>query len=78
VIGTVLGLSLGFIVCWLQQELGFVKLQGDTLIMDAYPVTMKTLDFILVFITVLVIGYIAAWYPARYMSKKFLKNEKKK
>ena len=78
VIGTVLGLSLGFIVCWLQQELGFVKLQGDTLIMDAYPVTMKTLDFIIVFITVLVIGYIAAWYPARYMSKKFLKNEKKK
>ncbi|MGM0667436.1 MAG: FtsX-like permease family protein [Bacteroidota bacterium] len=78
VIGAVLGLSLGFIVCWLQQELGFVKLQGDTLIMDAYPVTMKVMDFIAVLATVLIIGYIAAWYPARYMSKKFLKNEKRK
>ncbi len=77
-IGAVLGLSLGFIVCWLQQELGFVKLQGDTLIMDAYPVTMKAMDFIAVLATVLIIGYIAAWYPARYMSKKFLKNEKRK
>jgi len=77
-IGAVLGLSLGFLVCWLQQELGFVRLQGETLIMDAYPVAMKMIDFLVVLVTVLVIGYIAAWYPARYMSKKFLKNEKSK
>ena len=77
-IGAVTGLVLGFIICWLQQELGIVKLQGETLIMDAYPVAMKLKDFFAVLVTVLLIGYIAAWYPARYMSKKFLKNEKSK
>jgi len=77
-IGAITGLVLGFIICWLQQELGIVKLQGETLIMDAYPVAMKLKDFFAVLVTVLLIGYIAAWYPARYMSKKFLKNEKSK
>ncbi len=77
-IGAMTGLVLGFIICWLQQELGIVKLQGETLIMDAYPVAMKLKDFIAVLVTVLLIGYFAAWYPAWYMSKKFLKNEKSK
>ena len=77
-IGAVIGLSLGFLVCWLQQQFGLVRLQGDTLIMDAYPVAMNAVDFIAVLATVLLIGYIAAWYPARYMSKKFLRNEKQK
>jgi len=77
-IGALTGLSLGFLVCWLQQEFGFVKLQGDTLIMDAYTVAMNPADFIAVLGTVLLIGYLAAWYPARYMSKKFLRNEKRK
>ncbi|MEA1885999.1 MAG: FtsX-like permease family protein [Bacteroidota bacterium] len=80
ILGAVTGLLLGFIICWLQKEFGMVKLQGETLIMDAYPVTMKLTDFLAVLGTVLVIGYIAAWYPAHYMSKKYLrkKNENKK
>ncbi|MFO7851336.1 MAG: FtsX-like permease family protein [Bacteroidota bacterium] len=80
ILGAVTGLVLGFIICWLQQEFGMVKLQGETLIMDAYPVTMKLTDFLAVLGTVLVIGYIAAWYPAHYMSKKYLRknNENKK
>ena len=73
-IGVIAGLALGFLTGWLQLQFGLVKLQGDTLIMDAYPISMKPGDFIAVFGTVLVIGYIAAWYPAHYMSKKYLKN----
>jgi lipoprotein-releasing system permease protein len=75
VIGAVAGLALGFLVCWLQQTVGIVKLQGETLIMDTYPVAMKISDFILVLGTVLVIGFGAAWYPVSYMSKKYLKHE---
>ncbi|MBS0011696.1 MAG: FtsX-like permease family protein [Bacteroidales bacterium] len=73
VIGALGGLLLGFIVCWLQQEFGLVKLQGETMIMDAYPVNMKLADFVAVLGTVLLIGYLAAWYPAHYMSRKYLK-----
>ncbi|HCC71531.1 MAG TPA: hypothetical protein DEQ09_10335 [Bacteroidales bacterium] len=76
VIGAVSGLLLGFLVCWLQQQYGLVKLQGETLILDAYPVNMRITDFLAVLATVLLIGYFAAWYPAHYMSRKYLKNEK--
>jgi len=77
IIGAFAGLILGFIMCWLQQTYGFVKLKSDTLIMDSYPVVMKFIDFIIVPATVLMIGFWAAWYPVRFLTKKYLnKNEK--
>lgn len=72
-IGALTGIFLGFIVCWLQQTFGFVKLNGNSLMMDSYPVVMKIKDFFIVPATVLLIGYWAAWYPVRYLTKKFLK-----
>ncbi|MBK9392265.1 MAG: FtsX-like permease family protein [Bacteroidetes bacterium] len=72
IIGAVAGLMLGFFVCWLQQTFGLVRLQSSSLIMDAYPVIMKLKDFIIVPATVLIIGYWAAWYPVRYLTRKFL------
>lgn len=72
IIGALSGIILGFIVCWLQQTYGLVKLQSQSLIMDSYPVVMKIKDFIIVPGTVLLIGYWAAWYPVRYLTKKYL------
>ncbi len=37
IIGAFIGLLLGFLVCWLQQKYGFVKLQGETLISGFLP-----------------------------------------
>ncbi len=73
IIGAAAGLLLGFFVCWLQQTFGLVRLQSSSLIMDAYPVIMKLKDFIIVPATVLLIGYWAAWYPVRYLNRKFLR-----
>jgi len=75
IIGAILGIILGFMVCWLQQTFGLVKLQSESLIMDSYPVVMKIKDFIIVPVTVLLIGYWAAWYPVRYLSRKFLNKD---
>ena len=72
IIGAFSGILLGFVICWIQQKYGIVRLQSDSLIMDAYPVVMKIKDFILVPATVLLIGYWAAWYPVRYLTKKYL------
>jgi len=72
IIGAVAGLILGFFVCWLQQRFGLVRLQSESLIMDAYPVVLKIRDFIIVPLTVLIIGYWAAWYPVRYLTRKYL------
>jgi lipoprotein-releasing system permease protein len=75
IIGAVAGIILGFAICWLQQTYGLVKLQSDSLIMDSYPVVMKAKDFIIVPGTVLLIGYWAAWYPVRFLTKKFLNKD---
>jgi lipoprotein-releasing system permease protein len=72
IIGAISGIILGFIVCWLQQTYGLVKLNSQSLIMDSYPVVMKIKDFIVVPGTVLLIGYWAAWYPVRFLTKKYL------
>ena len=77
IIGAAAGLVLGFIVCMLQQKYGFIKLNSESLIMNSYPVVIKLKDFVIVPATVLLIGYWAAWYPVRYLTKKYLKKDEK-
>lgn len=73
-IGAVIGIGVGLLLCLLQQEYGFVKL-GDSagsFIIDAYPVSVHYLDVAVVFVTVLIVGWLAVWYPVRYLSKRLL------
>jgi lipoprotein-releasing system permease protein len=70
--GAVMGIIFGFLICWLQQRFGLLKLNSETLMIQAYPVVMKLKDFIVVPVTVLLIGYWAAWYPVRFLTKKYL------
>ncbi len=74
IIGAILGLTLGGILCWLQQRFGIISLgPGDgSFVIDAYPVQMQALDFVYVFITVFFIGMAAAWVPVKQISKKYL------
>ncbi len=76
-IGTLFGLLLGFIICAAQQHFGIVKLAGESLLIDAYPVRMQLTDFFVVAATVLAIGYAAAWYPVHYLSRRHLKENNK-
>jgi lipoprotein-releasing system permease protein len=72
-LSSVAGLFLGMVILYLQQRYGFVKLgsgEGDFII-DAYPVAMKWKDFLYVFLTVMVIGALATWYPVRNLVKKY-------
>lgn len=73
-IGAILGIGLGLLICLLQQQFGIVKL-GDaegSFIVDAYPVSVHYLDVLIIFVTVLVVGWLAVWYPVRYLSKRLL------
>ncbi len=76
-IGTCLGLAAGFLLCAAQQQFGIVKLSGESLLIDSYPVRMQLTDFILVAVTVMAIGYGAAWYPVHYLSRRYLKENPK-
>ena len=72
IFGALAGLVLGFIICWLQERYGLIRLNSESLILRAYPITLKLKDFIIVPATVLLIGFWAAWYPVRYLTKKYL------
>ena len=76
-IGTIIGLIIGALLCAAQEHFGIVKLAGESLLIDAYPVTMKIIDFFIVAATVLAIGYAAAWYPVHYLSRRQLKDTNK-
>lgn len=75
VVGAVVGISLGLLLCLLQQQYGLVRL-GDSagsFIVDAYPVSVHYTDVAVIFVTVIAVGWIAVWYPVRALSKRLLK-----
>ena len=70
-LGAVSGLILGALACWLQVRYGLIGL-GDpdsSFVVNDYPVNMQFSDFLLVFATVLSIGFLAAWYPVYNIRK---------
>ena len=73
-IGAIIGVLLGLLLCLIQQEFGIVAL-GDSegsFIVNAYPVSVHYVDVLVIFLTVILIGWLAVWYPVRYLSKRLL------
>lgn len=66
-IGAVVGVILGLILCFIQQEFGLLSLgggnSGGNFVVDAYPVSVHVWDIVIVFVTVLVVGFLSVWYP---------------
>lgn len=74
IIGAIAGIVLGVVIVWLQIHFELLKLPGSdgTYIMSAYPVQIQISDLIIVFLMVSGIGFLASWYPVRYISGKYL------
>ena len=72
--GAVVGIVLGLLLCYLQQTFGLIRFgsSAGSFIIDAYPVSVYWLDIVLVFFTVLAVGFITVWYPVKYLTKKML------
>jgi len=67
-IGAAVGLILGVVLCLVQEHLGILKLgTGSEYVLSAYPVHVEVPDLCQVAIIVLVLGFIAAWYPAKHI-----------
>ena len=73
-LGAVICIVIGLLLCWLQQQYGIVRLGSSegSFVVDAYPVSVHPTDIILIFITVLAVGFLSVWYPVRYFSKRLL------
>ncbi len=68
--GGLIGMGLAFVICLAQQWFGLVKIQGQGLLLESYPVKMQLFDFILVFITVATIAFLASLWPAMRAAKE--------
>lgn len=73
-LGAGIGIAGGVTLCLLQQHFGFISLGGGngTFVVDAYPVSIEASDLVIIFTTVIAVGFLAVWYPVRYLSKKIL------
>ena len=74
IMGAVIGILLGLLLCWLQQQYGLVRL-GTTegsFVVDAYPVSVHPSDVVIIFVTVVAVGFVSVWYPVRYFSRRLL------
>lgn len=67
--GALIGLVVATSLALLQQEYGFIGMGTSTTVVEAYPVKLKSIDFIFTCITVIFITFLAAYYPARKASK---------
>jgi lipoprotein-releasing system permease protein len=62
-IGVIGGFILALLIYWLQVQFGIVRIPGN-FVVNAYPVSIRAFDFMVVFATVLSIGLLASIPPA--------------
>ncbi len=67
--GAILGLLVGYLVCYLQETYGFVPLGMETSLVKAYPVKLKWSDFAITSVIVFVLTMVASALPARKASR---------
>lgn len=74
-IGAVAGILVGLLLCFIQQHFGIISLgsSAGSFVIDAYPVSIHLTDILLIFLTVLLVGFLSVWYPVHYFSKRLLK-----
>lgn len=68
--GTIGGILLGLLVCWLQTQFGLIRF-GEGFVVSWYPVDVKLMDMVYIVIAVTAIGLLAAWYPVNVFTRKY-------
>lgn len=64
-LAVVAGLAVGFVVCWLQQQFGIVRMGDGNFVVSAFPVAMRAMDFVATFLMVTVISTAAVALTVR-------------
>ena len=63
-LGTLSGLLIGVLLCLGQEHFGWIKMgSGTEYVISTYPVQVQTPDVLLVAVIVLLLGFLAAYYP---------------
>jgi len=68
--GVAAGLILGVLVSLAQIHFELLTLPGEgSFVITAYPVKIALSDLLMITLVVLTIGFVAAWYPVRYITQ---------
>lgn len=75
--GTIIGVVMALLIGLLQMKFKFIKLTGNSFLIDYFPVKFIPTDFLMVIATTFIIAFFASWLPARKASKQVigLRNE---
>ena len=73
--GALSGVVIGLLLCFIQIKFEVLSFDtmGNSFVLNAYPVSVHFTDIFLILITVIVIGFIASWYPVKYFTKRLLR-----
>ncbi len=61
VFGSLSGLLLGCLFCFLQQTFGMIKIGSEGFVVDSFPVELRLLDVLSVLLLVIIIASISVW-----------------
>ena len=64
IIGTTVGICLGVLISYVQQETGLVKINLPNSLIDAYPVKINIFDLTSITLIVLIISTVASIFPS--------------
>jgi lipoprotein-releasing system permease protein len=68
-IGTVIGMVLGGLFCWLQMKYGFLSMGMESSVTEGYPIKVRVVDFFAAFAVVSVVTILISLYPSRMASR---------
>ena len=72
-IGAIIGILLGLLLCLAQQHFGLISMgASDGFIVDSYPVEVLFSDVAMIFVTVVIVGFVAVWLPVKSLAKKYI------
>lgn len=72
-VAVVAGLIVGFVVCWIQQQFGIIRMGDGNFVVNAFPVAMRPIDFLITFVLVMAISSVAVALTVE-RSKKYENN----
>ena len=72
-IGAVIGVILGILLCLAQQKFGLISMgASDGFVVDSYPMEIVWSDVAMIFVTVIVVGFITVWLPVKALTKRYI------
>jgi len=63
--GTLLGCVIGYVLCWSQLEYKWFSLPSDIYFINALPIEMKLVDFVVIALAGILLCFAATLYPSR-------------